>query len=293
MKRLMAALALSSLPLGAGAVSISSPPLSATINDTNGAFYNVSWNEEFFRLGTFVSDYGFQIGTQTGTFSLVSTYGSNASLVSSVTAAGNTVTVNGTYSGIDFTRTYTIPSGYSNVITVTTQVTNGGTSATADALHIFDVYDPDQGIGASTNNDVLDNPGGVSGSQGAVAENGRVVLWATQDDGVLGFGGGTSSFGLGINTGSELNAFLSSPYDPDGAFADIGFAVVFSTPVLNPGDSYSFTYDMIFGDTTAAVFDTYQTLRGGNVPTVPEPAGIALLGMGLLGLAARRRRRST
>ncbi len=292
MKRLVGALVLASLSCGAMAATISTPPLSATVRDDNGAFDNVIWNVEFFRTGWYVSDYGFQLGSDTTTFTLFDASGSNASLVSGVTASGNTVTVTGTYAGdIGFTRTYSIPSGYDNVITVTTEVVNGGTSLID--LNIFDVFDPDQGYPLyndyTTVNDVVDNPGGVANARGAVASKGNTVLLATQDDGAIGFGTGTSPFGLGFDDGLELNTFLSAPYDPDNANNDVGFAVAFTT-TLAPGDSLGVSYDLVFGGTVAEVFDTYRALRGAPV-TVPEPAGIALLGMGLLGLAARRRKR--
>jgi hypothetical protein len=289
MRRGLLCLALAGLlaPSSRADVVLTQGLLQATVQSSNGALSQVSYNgTEFYRNGLFVSDFGFQVGTNTGTFRVNDAYGR---VGVPVTVSGTTTpTVTGTFNGVNFSRVYSLVAG-TDVLRTSTSLTN--TTGSAITIRLFDTFDPDQGtslgLGASTVNDVY----GLAGQTVArsTVSTGLSVVYGNvvPGPGVLGFGGGTSPFGLGISDGNSLNTFFTSPFDPNGASSDIGFAVAREF-TLAAGASVSFRFDQAFGTTQA---NAEAALLAAAAP-VPEPATIATFGlMAVGGLAARRRMR--
>lgn len=246
------------------AAVITSGALSVGIIDGNGAINNVSFmGNEYYRNGMFVSDFGFQVGTDVSSFALNTTLGANPLGASVISSTPTTVTVAGVYFESGFTRFYQVIGG--NTLEITTMLTN--TSGSSLLLRHFGSYDPDQGttggVGASTYNDV----NGLAASAQSLNLF-HVVLGSLDPAAVVGFIPGS----LGIFGGAQLNSHFAGPLDPNGAFSDIGFAIGKELN-LAPGETFSFTYTHVFS-------------------TIPEPATYVFVGAGLvvLGLLRRSRR---
>jgi len=156
------ALSATAIALGASsaqALTLDNGSLKLTINDGNGAINSVLFGgSEFYRQGTYVSNFGFQNGTDTSTFASNDAYGSAAVPVT-VTGGSGSASVKGTFTGgganISFSRVYSLVPGL-NVIRTITTFANKGADTTLSA---FDTFDPDQGLdkgsGFGTSNDVL------------------------------------------------------------------------------------------------------------------------------------------
>ncbi len=124
------------------------------------------------------------------------------------------------------------------------------------------------------------------------------VYFASPDQATFNFASAITSFGIAIGGAGDvasitLNALLSSGDSAvalnnySGSFDVFGpnrqyFGLISDTPFTSITFSPSNSGDGIF-------FDSMSYGRG---TTVPEPATIAILGLGLAGLAALRRRRS-
>jgi len=125
-----------------------------------------------------------------------------------------------------------------------TLTNNGGTTA-FDVRYMRNI-DPDQesgspvGFGASTNNDVLSNPGDGSGEMAVVQASGPTNGGAAQ---FIGFGSATATSAFGFNNTDPFDSrVFDSPSDPDGNQSDIGINLGFQVGNLLPGESATFSY---------------------------------------------------
>jgi hypothetical protein len=262
------------------AAVITNGPLEVAISDSNGAIASVTFGgAEYFRHGTFVSDFGFQNGTDTGSF----VYNSAAGFGSQpVVVMGTTVTGNYTNGGanVAFQRTYSLVGGL-NVLRISTQLSNQGVSATT--LSYFDGFDPDQGeslgLGFGTFNDVF-GLAGASVAEARVSSNDTVVMGSTDPRVTVSSG---NIFAIG--SGSELNSFFDAPFDPNGAFDDSGTQLGLRV-LLAPGQSTSVTYDLAFGLNSTDARNAFAAAQ------VPEPGSLVIFGLGSAIYGIGRRRRS-
>lgn len=283
LKKIAAALTMSAAMAGAAnAVVLTQGALTVNIRNDNGAINNLLFGGiEYYRLGNFVADFGFQNGTNAGTFTLFDTEGSGAAFMEVTSSTATSATAEGAalpgVAGVTINRTYTLLNG--NAVRIDTKVTNG--NAAALTLRMFDTLDPDQGtpqgLGASTTNDVFAVSNVKIGSSTAGT---RSVAFASGEAGVvIGYGGGSSPFGLDINSGAELNTFFNTPFDPNNLFQDIGVGVGIQE-LLNPGEVFTFTYVQGYGINASAAI---------GAALLPQPSVLALLGAGLLLLGWARR----
>ncbi len=264
----------------AHAAIISNGSLVVDISDSNGSINSVILDgTEFFRRGTYVSDFGFQNGTDIGTFVLNTAEGFTGQLVS-VTGT----TVSGNYVGggadIQFSRNYSLVSGV-NVLRITTQLTNQGVAPTT--VSYFDSFDPDQDpfLGYVTFNDVISLAGTVAGEASALS--GYTFVAGSLDPRVVVASGGP----FAIDSGSLLNDFFDFPVDGNGFLDDLGTHLGLRV-LLGAGQTTSVTYDLAFGASSAEARDEYTAAQ------VPEPGSIAIFAAGsaLFGVVNRRRRKT-
>lgn len=245
---------------------------------------------EFFRRGAYISNYGFQNGTDEDTFVLNDAYGNTGVLVSQ----GPAHTFSGVYSpssgiSVAFSRTYSLVPGL-NVLRIITTFVNNGIDLT---LSYFDTFDPDQGVdlgaGYHTYNDVFSLAGGTVG-QARIDDSGNqhtVIVGSVDPRATVASGGPFS-----IDNGSILNDFFASPIDGNDAFEDEGTHIGLRTP-LNAGDSTTFVIDIAFGVTPSDA-QNHFVLANSPMSVVPEPSSLCLAGMAGLSLGGyylRQRRR--
>lgn len=271
----------------AHAAVITNGQLMVDIRTDNGAIDTVTFGGyDFYNPGSPVSDYGFQNGTNTSTFSFANTNGGiSGHTVSSVVPFAGGVLVTGTYNtsgtSIGFTRFYQLVPGV-NALQITSTYTNNGAIGISD-LRTYDTADPDQGGSSSTFNDVLT----ISGHQVAQATGRFSPVTTVWGEGLEGFGGSGSNFGLGISDGNELNAFFATPYDPNGALQDIGIGIGFQFS-LAQGQTVTTVYTQAYGLDAAQAQSAYLAAA-----SVPEPTSLlSFAGLGLcFGVGAWRKRR--
>jgi hypothetical protein len=162
------------------AATITNGSLAVMISDSSGAIDSVTFGgTEYFRAGTFVSDFGFQNGTDIGTFVFNSP---QSGARQSVVVTGTTVTGNylGGGANIAFQRTYSLVGGL-NVLRISSQLSNQGVAATT--ISYFDAFDPDQGeflgFGYQTYNDVFALAGATVAE--ATATSNHTVVMGSKD----------------------------------------------------------------------------------------------------------------
>jgi hypothetical protein len=260
----------------AQAATISNGSLTVDIRNDNGTINSLTFGgSEFYRRGTFISDFGFQNGNNTSTFAINDAFGSVGQPVS-VSSSGGFVSVTGQYTkggaALDFTRIYSLVPGQ-NVLRVATNFFNKGQNT---SLKYFDTYDPDQGIdkgtGFGTDNDVYSLATGLGTAKVGQATESTglsVVIGSLDPNATIASG---SPFNIG--NGFALNNFFNSPFDGNGAFADEGTHIGVQK-LLTTGSGLTFTYDQAFGTSPKQAqqqFIAANTVNGST--SVPEPLTI-------------------
>ncbi|MFN6566065.1 PEP-CTERM sorting domain-containing protein [Dendronalium sp. ChiSLP03b] len=281
--------------LTAQAAVISNGELSVEIRNDNGAINSLLFGrKEFYRKGTFVSDFGFQVGSDTSTFVLNSAL-KNIGQPVTVSKNNNSVSVTGRYtqggSAIDFTRTYSLVPNH-NVLRITTNFINSGADT---LLSYFDTFDPDQGIaqrnGYGTYNDVFSiaTGNGIAKVGQATDISKLSVVIASLDPDVTV----ASGFPFKIGDGKTLNNFFNSPFDGNGSYVDNGTHIGLRK-LLTAGNSFSFTFDQGFGNTSIKAQQEFLAVNGGGTPVggevggkpVPEPltifGSVTAVGFGIM-----------
>ncbi|WP_339947259.1 VPLPA-CTERM sorting domain-containing protein [uncultured Albimonas sp.] len=247
---------------------------------TNGAIDAFTFGEDFYNPGTSLSDWGLMDETGFASATTEGGVGTGLAFGTQTGVDSTSATAVGTFNGAwSFTRTFVLDP-VEPLLTVILEVTR--TAAGSGSITMFETADPDQGGSSSTTNDVL-TQGGLTVAQ-AIGDNGRTAAFATGGS-LVGFGG--YSFGLGITSESELVGFLSSPFDPDGDYDDVGFAAAL-TATLAQGESATLTTWWSAGENAA---DALAALPDIEASPVPVPAAAPLLAGALGALALLRRRR--
>ena len=287
------ALSATAIALGASsaqALTLDNGSLKLTINDGNGAINSVLFGgSEFYRQGTYVSDFGFQSGTDTSTFAENNAYGSTGVPVTVVGSSGS-ASVEGTFTGgganISFSRVYSLVPGLNVIRTITKFVNNKGADTTLSA---FDTFDPDQGRdkghGFKTYNDVLTlvTDEGLAKVGQATELGGLSVVIGSLNPATTVASGNPFQ----ISSGSDLNNFFASPFDGNGVFSDQGTHIGIQK-LLTAGSSFSFAYDQAFGSSSSGAQAAFISAHSG----VPIPTPALLPGLIGLGLGVLRKRKA-
>lgn len=179
----------------------------------------------------------------------------------------------GANSVFNITNTYTLSTfGGQSVIAINTVLTNASTSALT-GVEFLRTLDPDPDVNAwgvyNTNNVVLSN----NQSCGTGTHSGQTIC-------IYSYDATTHNAGVSSSWSTDPAVYLAGVNSGNGDYA-IGMG--FNIGNLGAGQSINLSYGYALGATEAAA-------SGGG--TVPEPATLALLGLGLAGLGFSSRKRA-
>ncbi|WP_108260886.1 VPLPA-CTERM sorting domain-containing protein [Mangrovicoccus ximenensis] len=251
--------------------------MAVTVNDRSGTISGFRFGgTEFFALGAWVSDFGFQIGTDTATFAKATATGGLVGMAApSMSSDGGRITASGTYRGLSFTRSYEILAD-DPVLKIETIFRNPTGSSVS--LRAFENTDPDQ-QGFSTRNDVISVDGHAATL--ASAASGLSVVMGTAPGQVA------TVRDFSVDNGHELNAFFGPAIDPNGAHGDTGHIIGLDLAV-GAGSSAGYTSYYAAGYSASAAAGAFADALASA--EVPLPAALPMLLVGLGGLAAAKSR---
>jgi uncharacterized repeat protein (TIGR01451 family) len=260
--------------------------LRVTLDPSSAGITSVLFqSNEVYRIGTFVSDWGLQTGTDASTFLHNANGGIAGISMTRIAGDARSSTFTGTYTAgganVSLLRDYTLLIGADAWRTKMTFQNNGGSSITLRYFETFDVDWTVNGLSYYTtaNDRYTINTNGVSIQVGrSVMTNGPlVVMLGTADTNAII--AATSPNYFGIVTSSSLNSFFAtSGADDDGALRDATLDIG-REYVLPPGNSATFvSYQSINTNiasaewalvsnlaTTPLRFSSVQRLPGGNL----------------------------
>jgi len=262
--------------LPAQAISLDQGSLHLDVRADNGAIDTITFGGvDFFNPGSPVSDFGFQVGTDTTSFRCNNTDGLRQVAASAV-ASGSSVVATGTYTGgganVSFIRTYSLVAGQ-NVVKIVTQLTNGGSSNVT--LRYFDTFDPDQGMplgGYSTVMDVFPlstAAGSIAVGQAYSTYNNFTFLLGPAAPAAAVVSSGSPY--QRIYTGTILNSVFATPADANGANQDFGVHAVFER-VIPAAGSVAVELRLAFGTSPAAAQSAFVASSGAPPTVTTNPA---------------------
>jgi WD40 repeat protein len=260
---------------GSSALTIlSQGPLTVSFNDNGGRIDSLMFNgAEFYKLGTPVSDWGLEVGTDASTFVInAGRNGEIAAVAMTLTAVGsNTVTYSGLYSNssarILVQRSYELVPGQN---ALRTSILLQNVWSNAPTLRSFDTFDPDYQIGSTIfetfNDRYFFTTGAVSAIVGRATPVGfqtTVLIGSTDLSAVIGAAKSNSWFS--IYTASDLDSFfLTGGGDGEGTRADKSLDIAWSF-ALPGGASRLLEYLHCFGTNVSAVERTFALSTATNI----------------------------
>jgi uncharacterized repeat protein (TIGR01451 family) len=257
-----------------------------TLNLASGGITSVLFqSNEVYQVGTFISDWGLQLGTDPTTFVRNANGGATSIGMTPVSGDSRTASFTGTYNAggasVSLTRDYALLLGADTLRTTMTFVNNGVSSIT---MRYFETYDVDWIVGdnsyfTTANDRYTINTNGTSILLGrSIMTNGPlVVILATVDPAAIV--AATSPSYFGITSSSSLNTFFAAGGGDDGGALRDATLDVGKDTFLAPGSIATFVSYQSFGTNIASAewylvgnlakapltFSTPQQLPGGNL----------------------------